>query len=655
MALHLRNSLYDRYLFSSILPPTYNPQTLLNLAAAIHAHFRANKPAASSPPNTPAARNTLSQAVWTDLAIRTLQITKQHARVYFELFALSVGPDRCSTSLSSTGESTVDDSWLDTAHIPSSYLLLLLHNQLFIDVATTSHSNDDVNASKTRYPQRNLKGRCALAGYWRNTSEEWLRLIHILKYGRTRKPDRATASVTSDFADVFNFLYTAVGYQDRETMALFRDEFRSWVRDGCGDGGSVRDVQGLKGGGVPVIPIDLFVDVYGEEDITLHVLSAWVNWMMRARPLVFDKLQCTKNGVIHGIRHVRSVDFTEVDEINVLLANKHTRTLLIPPSSSSQLLHLHIHNCTTPTIHILTPLSSLTISDCTNTTITVSAVASIIRLQNCSGITLSAICGTVIIEECQDVKLFIHTIATPIIGECANDGTSLVIMPTMVTVAPCNVWYGGMEGDMRVAGISGAINRWESIVVVDKGKVMEVLCDDNGKDAIDHGVVALPPEDFVLKRLPFTWENASPSLSDDGSFSSDPTPFLHAVPTSTPQPPFTLPNPYAHHVSSSISLAHRTREIISTAMEREETDMKDFQSKVEAAFQSWLKSTGRLGTVCALVDAGRDLDNLREDMGSGRQSLSRRNGIKRFQTSCSSQGLSYASSCNSSGELELTL
>ncbi|KAJ3300241.1 hypothetical protein HK104_002803 [Borealophlyctis nickersoniae] len=424
---------------------------------------------------------------------------------------------------------------------------------------------------------------------------------------------------------IVDFLFTAVGPgEGTEERASLKREFKEWMTTGA-----ERDTE--EGEGVTMGTGDykcervatLFKDFCegmagfdsGKGLVSLGLLDRWVSWTAKDRPLLYRKLKCSENGVAYALKDMKGASLADDDDdgFEVLISHKRAQSIVIHPYYTSTHATLHIHRCHDTHIYVLGPLRNLTLSHCRGTTVAVGAVSESLTLNRCDRVSVSGACRRVVVKGCEDSKVNVWVETKPMfVDECGGRKSK------GVTLAPCNIWYNGMKVHLEEAGLGGKSNMWDQPVVVwdvVEPAVGDVELSGGGKGETaetetpgKHAFSLLPPTSFFCNELPFDFPSldAVPLTAPAADGTSSPSRL-----TSTPNP-LPLPPAYAARTSSYENHALRARHIVESATAADPATKAEFQRKIETEFHAWMRKTGRIGEVCSLVAAGRDMDKMRQ-------------------------------------------
>jgi hypothetical protein len=172
--LYLKDIFHDFALLP--LPPTTRTsyQSLASVADAFHK----------------TATPYISLPEFEDIALKHLNFTDHHSRIYYELFAVLFGADECLYLNNSDGGQQCFPASRIAGHclVPPTQLILFLFNQLFNSSSRGELFVESGSVDKNS-PRELIDGRNALSLFWRDNASKWMNLVHIANYGRKADVD----------------------------------------------------------------------------------------------------------------------------------------------------------------------------------------------------------------------------------------------------------------------------------------------------------------------------------------------------------------------------------------------------------------------------------------------------------------------------------
>ncbi|XP_044290322.1 TBCC domain-containing protein 1 isoform X2 [Varanus komodoensis] len=216
--------------------------------------------------------------------------------------------------------------------------------------------------------------------------------------------------------------------------------------------------------------------------------------------------------------------------------------------------HVRIHRCCESFIYLLSPLRSVTIEKCRNSTFVLGPVKTVIHLHSCDNVKLIAVCHRLSLSSTTSCTLHILTPTRPLI----------LLGNQTLTFAPFHTHYPMLEDHMGRAGLATVPNYWDNPMLVCKEN-----CDENV-------FRLLPPAEFYPFVVPFEMEGDTTEI------------------------PGGLPPVYQKALSQReqrVQIWQKTvKEAGLTKQQR-----KTFQVLVENKFNEWLVHTGRHQQLDSLV------------------------------------------------------
>ncbi|XP_040858798.1 TBCC domain-containing protein 1 isoform X1 [Ochotona curzoniae] len=295
---------------------------------------------------------------------------------------------------------------------------------------------------------------------------------------------------------------------------------------------------------------------------SLYKLEAWLRTCLTENP--FGTSACLKSGKKLAWDH--QVDGTAKRAkitCNTHVAPRRHRIVVMSQvykqtlaKSSDTLVgaHVRIHRCNESFIYLLSPLRSVTVEKCRNSTLVLGPVETTLHLHSCDNVKVIAVCRRFSISSTAGCIFHILTPTRPLILS-GNQGA---------TFAPFHTHYPMLEDHMAKAGLATVPNYWDNPMVV---------CREN----IDTNAFRLlPPSEFYVFITPFEMEGDTTEI------------------------PGGLPSAYQKALSQreqkiqiwqkTVKEAHLTKE-----------QRKQFQVLVENKFYEWLVSTGHRQQLDSLV------------------------------------------------------
>ncbi|XP_066050269.1 TBCC domain-containing protein 1 [Chamaea fasciata] len=295
---------------------------------------------------------------------------------------------------------------------------------------------------------------------------------------------------------------------------------------------------------------------------SLPKLESWLRSSLTANPLGMSV--CLKAGKklawaqqVEGTTRRAKIACSArvVPEVSpmVIMSQVYRQTLA---KSSDTLVgaHVRIHRCNESFIYLLSPLRSVTIEKCRNSTFVLGPVETSVHVQSCDNVKVIVVCHRLSISSTTGCTFHTLTPTQPLILS-GNQAVSF---------APFHTHYPMLEDHMARVGLATLPNYWDSPMLV---------CRDSG----DTGVFRLlPPSDFYTFVIPFEMEG------------------------DTTETPGGLPQEYQE------ALRQREQEVqVWQRMVKEagltRDQRKQFQTLVENKFYEWLVETGNRQQLDSLV------------------------------------------------------
>ncbi|XP_056355224.1 TBCC domain-containing protein 1 [Oenanthe melanoleuca] len=216
--------------------------------------------------------------------------------------------------------------------------------------------------------------------------------------------------------------------------------------------------------------------------------------------------------------------------------------------------HIRIHRCSESFIYLLSPLRSVTIEKCRNSTFVLGPVEMSVHVQSCDNIKVMVVCHRLSLSSTSGCTFHTLTPTQPLILS-GNQAVSF---------APFHTHYPMLEDHMAQVGLATLPNYWDSPMLV---------CRDSGDTSVFR---LLPPSDFYTFVIPFKMEG------------------------DTTETPGGLPQEYQEVLSQREQKVQVWQRMVKEAgLSRAER--KQFQSVVENKFYEWLVQTGNRQQLDSLV------------------------------------------------------
>ena len=227
-----------------------------------------------------------------------------------------------------------------------------------------------------------------------------------------------------------------------------------------------------------------------------------------------------------------------------------------PPSTWTSGYSLKVHQASQTSFYIPAALPNTTIEGLSNCTVQLGPVGGVLYINNCEQCIVSAICGSVVVSNCQRVTLFICTNTPPILD---------VTTGTDVQLAPYNTHYAQLEEHIAASGLNPKFNLWR--VGVSEGKL-------------------LPPSKFSSASFPV----APPSNAT-------------IVTRTNPCP---LPREYQDAITQRLNAFNATSLMLQEAYRELENGGRkdladDLRNKVQQKFVDWAVDKGQLKSLIDLL------------------------------------------------------
>lgn len=207
--------------------------------------------------------------------------------------------------------------------------------------------------------------------------------------------------------------------------------------------------------------------------------------------------------------------------------------------------HVRMHRCNESFIYLLSPLRSVTIEKCRNSTFVLGPVDTALHLHGCDNVKVIAVCRRLSLSSTAGCTLHVLTPSRPLI----LSGNQ------RITFAPFHTHYPMLEEHMASSGLATVPNYWNNPVIV---------CKESSPTSVFQ---LLPPHEFYIFIIPFEMEGDTAEI------------------------PGGLPSTYQKALAQREQKIQIWQKTVKEARLTKE-QRKQFQVFVESKFCEWLIQTG---------------------------------------------------------------
>lgn len=212
-----------------------------------------------------------------------------------------------------------------------------------------------------------------------------------------------------------------------------------------------------------------------------------------------------------------------------------------------------VTDCSQTSFYIASALPHTRLSKLSNCTVALGPVGGVLCIDRCTNCKISALCGAIVVSNCQDMQLFVCTNTPPVL--VPSEGSSVM---HNVQFAPYNSHYSTLEEHLTASGISPKLNLWNV--------------------GLPSQLFVLPPEDFTPVCFPVAPQSSA------------------VITTRTN--PCTLPQPYQDALTRRLQrfqdISRDLQEAYTRLEEEGRRDLADsLRSKVHSMFVEWLHQSGQ--------------------------------------------------------------
>lgn len=295
---------------------------------------------------------------------------------------------------------------------------------------------------------------------------------------------------------------------------------------------------------------------------SLYKLEAWLRACLTTNP--FGPSACFKSGKKLAWAHqvegstrrakIACNAHTAPRLHRIVVMSQVYKQTLAKSSETLEGAHVRAHRCNESFIYLLSPLRSITIEKCRNSTFVLGPVETALHLHDCENLKVIAVCHRLSISSTTGCTFHIMTPSRPLI--LSGNQT--------VTFAPFHTHYPMLEDHMARTGLATVPNYWDNPMVV---------C----REGTDTKVFRLlPPSEFYIFIIPFEMEGDTAEI------------------------PGGLPSAYQKALARREQKIHIWQKTVKEARLTKE-QRKQFQVLVEDKFYEWLVSTGHRQELDSLV------------------------------------------------------
>lgn len=492
-------------------------------------------------------------STWRRIACGKLQLAKELAWLYFEIFdnlSVRTPEERLEWSevLSNcTTEEEVEKKRNQLSVDTLQFLLFLYIQQLNKISLRTSLIGEEWPSPRSRPQSPSLTERTSCHNKnWNDYSHQAFVCDHLLDLLELLlDPGQLTAS--------FHSTHTSMLSQDAILALSFLIE------------GTVSRTRKV----YPLHELALWQPLHAEsgfskisKTFSLYKLEAWLRACLTENP--YGPSACLKSGKKLAWAHqVEGATRRAKIACNVPVAPRMHRIVVMSQvyrqtlaRSSDTLVgaHVRVHRCNESFIYLLSPLRSVTIEKCRNSTFVLGPVETALHLHDCENLNVIAVCHRLSISFTTGCTFHIMTPSRPLI----LSGNQ------RVTLAPFHTHYPMLEDHMARTGLATVPNYWDDPMVV---------CRESSDTAVFR---LLPPCEFYVFVTPFEMEGDTVEI------------------------PGGLPSEYQKALAQREQKIQIWQKTVKEARLTKE-QRKQFQAFVENKFYEWLVKTGHRHQLDSLI------------------------------------------------------
>lgn len=147
-----------------------------------------------------------------------------------------------------------------------------------------------------------------------------------------------------------------------------------------------------------------------------------------------------------GVEDTRKIAVVDLKDSIYLLPRLPPLDLAVSSLSAT----CDIARCSRSFVYMPCPLPNTKLSNLESCTVVLGPVVGVLLIENCSNCSITALCGAVVISDCDSVQVYI----------CTNTPPVLLSNLHAVHLAPYNSFYAMMSKDCQDTGISPILNLW---------------------------------------------------------------------------------------------------------------------------------------------------------------------------------------------------
>lgn len=495
----------------------------------------------------------LSWSTWRHIACGKLQLAKELAWLYFEIFdnlSVRTPEERLEWSeiLSSCTTAEAVEKQRSQLSVDTLQFLLFLYIQQLNKISLrTSLIGEEWPSSRSRPQSPSLTERASChSKNWNDYSHQAFVCDHLsdllellLDPGQLSASFHSTHSSVLSREAVLALSFLIEGTVSRTRKVYPLHELALWqpLHADCG-----------------------FSKV--SKTFSLYKLEAWLRASLTTNP--FGPSACLKSGkklawahqVEGTTKRAKIACNTHVSpplHRLVVMSQVYKQTLA---KSSDTLVgaHIRVHRCNESFIYLLSPLRSVTIEKCRNSTFVLGPVETALHLHDCENVEVIAVCHRLSISSTAGCTFHVLTPSRPLI----LSGNQ------RATFAPFHTHYPMLEEHMARTGLATVPNYWDNPMVV---------CRESSDTSIFQ---LLPPCEFYVFTIPFEMEGDTAEI------------------------PGGLPAAYQKALAQREEKIQIWQKTVKEARLTKE-QRKQFQVLVENKFYEWLINTGHRQQLDSLV------------------------------------------------------
>ncbi|EPY35747.1 hypothetical protein STCU_00932 [Strigomonas culicis] len=222
-----------------------------------------------------------------------------------------------------------------------------------------------------------------------------------------------------------------------------------------------------------------------------------------------------------------------------------------------------VADCAQTSLYVASPLPHTRLSNLRNCTVALGPVSGVLAVDHCEHCTISVLCGSLVVSNCSNVRIFVCTNTPPVV---LNGGPAGAAPNRNLLLAPYNSHYSTLEEHLLLTGINPKLNFWNV--------------------GLPSSAYVLPPDDFSPICFPVAPQGNAMIM--------------------TRANPCTVPQPYADALQNRMlrfqDISRDLQEAYTRLEEEGRADLaNNLRTQVQSMFVEWLHKNGQANGLLELL------------------------------------------------------